>query len=96
MARESRHYEIRPEGPCALPKKDFSRSPSVHRFYQSKLVEAVSGTDIANNFIEMKIVGYLRDACVIAVKVSSSSVEPHRTLSDKLVYGFFIYSAVRT
>ena len=48
MARESRHYEIRPEGPCALPEKDFSRSPSVHRFDQSKLVEAVSGTDITD------------------------------------------------
>ena len=96
MARESRHYEIKPKGPCVLPEKDFSRSLSDHRFYQSKLVEAVSGTDIANNFIEMKIVGYLRDACVIAVKVSSSLVKPHRALSDEVVYGLIVHITVRT
>ena len=87
MTRENRHYEIKPKWPCALPEKDFSRALSDHRFYQSKLVEAVNGTDIANNFIKRKIVSYLRDACVIAVKVSSSLVKPHRTLSDEVVYG---------
>ena len=55
--RESRHYEIKPKGPCALPEKNFSRSLSVHRFYQSKLVEAVSGTDIAKNF-SISVVDY--------------------------------------
>ena len=78
------------------PRKDVSRSLSGPRFYQSSLVEAVSGTDITDYFLEGKIVGYLRDACVIAVKVSSSPIEPHRTLSDKVVHGFFLHIAVRT
>ena len=95
MTRENRHYEIRPKGPCALLEKDFSRALSDHRFYQSKLVEAVSGTDIAKNFIQRKIFSYLRDACVIAVKVSSSLVKPHRALSDEVVYGLIIHITVK-
>ena len=67
MAREKRHYEKWPKWSCARPEKEFSRALSDHRFYQSKLVEAISGTDIANNFIKREIVGYLRDPCVIAI-----------------------------
>ena len=73
------------------PRKDVSRSLSGSRFYQSRLVEAVSGTDITDYFLEGKIVGYLRDACVIAVKVSSSLVKPHRALSDEVVYGLIVH-----
>ena len=81
---------------CSPRKGFFSCSEWPSLLYQSKLVEAISGTDIAKNFIKRKIVGYLRDACVIAVKVSSSLVKPHRTLSDEVVYGLIVHITVRT
>ena len=98
MARGNRHYEIRPKRPCALSEKDFfSRALSDHRFYRSKLAEAISGIDIANNFIKGKIVGYLRSTCVIAVKVLSSLVyvKPYRTLFREMVYGLIFHITAR-
>ena len=63
---------------------------------QSMLVETICGADIANNILEWNSVGYFRDTCVAAVKESSSSIEPHRTLSDKVVHSLLLHGAVRT
>ena len=87
MRAEGRRYEIRPERPCALPSHVFSKVlRSLHaplpRFHQSLLVEAISVANVADNVLEWNSVGYFRDACVVAVKEASSSIEQHRTLSD--------------
>ena len=65
------------------------------RFHQSLLVEAISGADIADNILEWNSVGYFRDACVVAVKEASSSIEPHRALSDKVVHSHLFHGAVK-
>ena len=66
------------------------------RINQSMLVEAICGADIADNFPEWKLVCYVRDTCVVAIKESSSPVKPHRTLSDKVVHGLIVHGTVRT
>ena len=66
------------------------------RFHQSLLVEAICGANVANNILEWNSVGYFRDACVVAVKEASSSIEPHRALPDKMVHSLLLHGAVRT
>ena len=98
---EGRRSEIRPKWPCALPSHVFSivlkhlHAP-LPRFHQSLLVAAISGVDVADNILEWNSVGYFRDACVVAVKEASSSIEPHRALSDKVVHSLLLHGAVRT
>jgi len=60
------------------------------------LVKTIRGDDVIDNFLERKFVGYVRDTCVIAIEVSSSPVEPHRALSDKVVNGLIVHGTVRT
>ena len=79
------------------PRKDVSRALRGSCFYPPWLVEAISGTDIADYFLEGRIVSVskrLRSACAIAVKLSSSPIEPRRTQYDKVVHGFFFHIAV--
>ena len=60
------------------------------------LVEAICGANVANNILEWNFVGYFREACVVAVKEASSSIEPHRALPDKVVHSLLLHGAVRT
>ena len=60
------------------------------------LVKTIRGDDVIDNFPQRKFVGYVRDTCVIAIEVSSSPVEPHRTLSDEVVNGLIVHCTVRT
>ena len=60
------------------------------------LVKTIRGANVVDNFPERKFVGYVRDTCVIAVKISSSPVKPHRALSDKVVNGLIVHRTVRT
>ena len=60
------------------------------------LVKTIRGDNVVDNFLKGKFVGYVRDTCVIAIEVSSSPVEPHRALSDKVVNGLIVHRTVRT
>ena len=82
--------------PSALPEWFDTLTLPLPRFRQSELVETIRGFNVADYFPERNNVGYLRDACVVAIKESSSPVKPHRTLSNKVVHGFIVHGTVRT